>query len=663
MKHRFLFFLFGISALPLIGEVPWWAVLVATMFLTHAYFGWLGVVRHFSSMTTGLLSVLLVAISFLSFNSIVGPEPASTLILMLTALKFEEIRSQRDAKINLLLVLLLNMCHLLFSQSLFATALMLICVTGVALGFSMIHLPTGHFNAVSNFKQSLRSVTRDLLFAVPIFVLFFVLFPRFSTPWSSFAKSAKTVMGFSGNLNPGDMAHLAQSTYPAFRVEFESERPISPSLLYWRGEVLDKTDGWSWSNDSTKIDTEAPTAATENMSELTKYSLILEPKFGKSLFSLEATKQINTDSKLKSSLRFDRERFKYMSKYSVLTRVQYTGWADLSNSANIGLNEAQLTKFTQAPQPTVRVQEILKEWKAHSANAEALVTQVGQYLSTQGFTYSLSTPKMLTLDDFLFGSKTGFCEHFASAAAVLLRHAGVPARIVLGFQGGEYGWTGGYLLVRDSNAHAWVEYFSQGEWRRFDPTLAVNAYRINSGTLDGALGGGAEGAATWELWLSQGALVYDLFEAKYVQFMLSYDLEAQVGFFGFYGSNRKSIVLLLSALAVLTLLLGVWYWSLKRSNFNDEWKGLLDEVKAILAQKGLTTSRSDGPLTLKKLWLEMYPDRDSMAIQSAFDEYCNLRYGEQRVERQAIRESRKNMLKLVKSFETRRHLRYLLEGE
>jgi hypothetical protein len=271
-----------------------------------------------------------------------------------------------------------------------------------------------------------------------------------------------------------------------------------------------------------------------------------------------------------------------------------------------------------------------------------LIDHVLDWLREEPFFYSLETVPLgrHSADEFLFDLRVGYCEYYASAFAVLMRAAGIPARIVTGYQGGYWQESGEYLLVRNSDAHAWVEVWLEGSgWTRVDPTAAVSPERIRSGA------GSVSGDARALDWLREIRNRYDRLQHLWNSWVLGFDADRQTRMLrsvGLPGLTRTSVVFIAAALVALTVALLAWWWLGDRSARPDP------EQRAWLALCRRMRRRGRGPGLAETpvAWVDRIAPRmaEGERLRSLLADYVALRYGgaadEPRI-RRVIRESRR----------------------
>lgn len=372
-------------------------------------------------------------------------------------------------------------------------------------------------NPYKPLSTTFRFVVKYTLVCVPLAALIFLLLPNLAPFWK-LPKQEETVSGLSESMTPGDIAELAQSTRLAFRVAFDGDNP-SQQQLYWRVMTMPNFNGKTWaiagmpkrsrnsqqSNLSHYISDDLG-PKNNNLRTKIDYSVIAEPTHQPWLFSL-ANSHSNTDkvhhnrddtlsyaTKLTTKLKYEAQATQ-LAQPSVIGAEQAV---NVSASA-VPLTARQKTKLLYLPpNQHLKTLELSRRWMYiakqtttdQHEQAQLFVKSIAGYFRQSGFIYTLTPPKLEGdhIDNFLFDTQQGFCAHYASATAVLLRQQGIPSRVVAGYQGGEYNPKGNYFNVYDSSAHAWVEYWlaqaddsGKGHWYRFDPTATIAPNRILQG--------------------------------------------------------------------------------------------------------------------------------------------------------------------------------------
>jgi transglutaminase-like putative cysteine protease len=427
-----------------------------------------------------LLPVSLLAMGgvYLSFRTLLGRDAGVAMLALLLAFKLLEMHARRDLFVVIFLSFFLLLTNFFYSQSIL-TGLAMVATIIVLLATLMTFQYTG---AVPPLRQRLLVAAKVFLAAAPLAIVLFFAFPRIQGPlWGLPGDARSARSGISDTMSPGSMTGLALSDEVAYRVRFFGPLPAQ-NQLYWRGIVLSDYDGTTWTRTERRRlrAGDANTSASVGGPAL-RHEVTMEPTGKRWLFALELTNPNLPMPGLGASLS---DEFEFVSREPVQQRLRYQASAHLSYRLQPQLDPAQQARALRLPQGynprTAALAVILRQPEGPAASARAVL----RMFRTQQFSYTLEPPLLgrNAVDDFLFGSKAGFCEHYAGAFVVLMRAMGVPARVVTGYQGGELNPVDDYLTVRQSDAHAWAEIWVEGEgWLRVDPTAAVAPDRVNLG--------------------------------------------------------------------------------------------------------------------------------------------------------------------------------------
>jgi transglutaminase-like putative cysteine protease len=389
--------------------------------------------------------------------------------------------AKRDLYVVVFLCLFLALTNFFYSQSI-GTGIVMLASVALLLTTLVSFQFTG---AVPPLRKRLGLALRMLAFAAPLGIAMFVLFPRVQGPLWGMPSDAAGHSGLSETMAPGQMSKLAQSGDTAFRVRFAGTVPAQ-SQLYWRGPVLGAFDGTTW--------TRAPRArrghgreplALTVRGQAVRYQVTLEPSNTRWLFALEMPEQLPD---IGGNLAFVSSEFELTSAYPIETRTRY----DMASYLNFNLQGAAepedsarswlLLPYGRNP----RALEAGRQLRREPDPAKRVAAVLRQF--TRGhYVYTLEPPLLGadSVDEFLYETRAGFCEHFSGAFVFLMRAAGVPARVVTGYQGGELNPVDGYVTVRQSDAHAWAEvWLGARGWVRVDPTAAVSPERVRRGLAE-----------------------------------------------------------------------------------------------------------------------------------------------------------------------------------
>lgn len=536
----------GIALLPLFFYLPLWLPvfwLVVTFWRIQIF---RGVWSFPSTWIKALLGLISVALLLATFRGKLGVEPMVSFLLCGFILKLIEVYKRKDATILLYICFVALAAYFLFSQSLFATIYVLFCLLVLIAAQRSVYLARRE-----SIKKQLGISARMIMQAVPLMLVLFVVMPRLSQLWAVPSREHAATTGFSNSMSPGSLSQLIKSKELAFRVTFESpdDEPVripEPRYRYWRGLTLEYYDGFTWHQRwdrsdgiSGRVQRGGNTPLEWNLSdtntaERLRYSVILEAHNHSWLFALMAPVWMQAPQQLSAGFHEDKL---LVSRRPVINRVQYTVESVLEYKVDAEeLDPASARRNKQLPQDrNPRAQRLVNEWLDQGLNTEQTIAAALR-LFNEEFTYTLNPPALgaNSIDEFLFITRRGFCEHFASSFVYLMRLAEIPARVVVGYQGGELNSVENYLMVRQSDAHAWAEVWLPGEgWTRVDPTSAVAPSRIERG-LESAVEASEQALLRNRFSLAQLSMLvhyWDNLSYHWHRWVLEYDDSSQKNLF------------------------------------------------------------------------------------------------------------------------------------
>ncbi|EAR22520.1 transglutaminase TgpA family protein [Nitrococcus mobilis] len=499
---------------------------------------------------------------YASYGNMLGLEPTVALLLTAFALKLIELAGRKDAYVLLFLGYFICITEFLFSQDLLIVLYSVLNTTLITTALVALHQPDQHrFN-----HGSLRLAAVMLAQAFPLMLVLFFLFPRIGPLWSVPIKRHTAKTGVSDVMQPGDISHLSQSDEVAFRAQFQGEIPPR-SQLYWRGLVFSRLADGAWRrlrNYEVAPNERRPAPVTTGGEPL-RYSVILNPTQQHWLYSLryaesgQAGVMATADYLLYSPVELeDQYRYHARSWPDAVLEPELSDWRRRT--------ELQLPKGGNP-----RTRQLALDMRAASASAAAFVGAVLAMFTHQPFVYTLQPPRLGTdpMDRFLFQTRRGFCEHYAYAFVVMMRAAGVPARVVAGYQGGEVNPVNRTVIVHQFDAHAWAEIWLRGRgWVRVDPTAAVAPERIELG-LEQAVATEGSFLADSPLsplryrgisWLNSLRLRYDALTYQWQSWVVGFNSERQYRvlqkLFGQLDASKLMLILLGSGALVLVPVAG-----------------------------------------------------------------------------------------------------------
>jgi transglutaminase-like putative cysteine protease len=413
-----------------------------------------------------------------TYHTVLGRDAGVAMLVLLVAFKMLEMHARRDLFVVVFLCFFLVLTNFFYSQSIGTALLTLVSIVALLTTQLSFQL-TG---AVPPLRTRLLMGAKILALAAPLAALGFVLFPRIEGPlWGLPADAHSARSGLSDSMAPGQFSNLAQSDDPAFRVKFDGPPPAQPQL-YWRGPVLGAYDGHTWTRllPRPHLGRKAPQqVAITVRGEPTRYQVTLEPGNTRWLFALEIPRAL---PQLSSGLVSVTGELELQASSPVRERIRYelASYLDFSLQAGDALDKAYqwlLLPYGRNPRALAAGERLRQDYPEPMQRVRAVLRQ----FATGGYVYTLEPPLLGSdaVDEFLYTTRAGFCEHYAGAFVFLMRAAGIPARVVTGYQGGELNPIDGYFTVRQSDAHAWTEvWLPRRGWVRVDPTAAVAPDRV-----------------------------------------------------------------------------------------------------------------------------------------------------------------------------------------
>lgn len=603
---------------PLAPHQPAW--LCAAAILILCWRGWL--IWRRQPLPSRWWLVMLVATGtggvLLEFHTLFGQNPGVALLVLFLALKQMEARTVRDGRAAVFLAYFLALAQFFYSQAIpaaLAAATAVVVVTATLASLADARVPP---------LAQLRRAGTMLLQATPFMLLLFVLFPRIHGPLWGLPRDAHSgLTGLSETMAPGAISELSLSDAIAFRVRFSGPTP-APRQRYWRGPVLSEFDGLTW-----RPYRELPRPRLpydEPSTGGTDYEVTLEAHGKRWLLALELPGQVPADG-------FATRDFQLLTRSSVTERMRY----EVRSYPNLhaGSDETEFLRrqaLLLPPASNPRTRALGASWRAAAADDEEVLQLAQAFFLNQRLTYTLSPPLLgrHTADEFLFDTKQGFCEHFANAFAVAMRAAGIPARVVTGYQGGEINPIDGYMTVRQSDAHAWTEvWLPRRGWLRIDPTAISAPLRIDA-NLAAAVPAGDPLPMLLRLdatWLHGMHLRWDAVANAWNQWILGYDPERQRDLLrrlGMPSPDWRAMTIALTALSAVTMIV-LAAVTLRNRQRRDPATRLWAKLSRRLARHGLARRDAEGPLD--------YAERVGTALPAIADDmrglatlYAELRY-------------------------------------
>lgn len=660
---------FGLGILVHLGNVPWWLLLAVAALV---YWRW-QIVRASVPLPSLFTRACLGAVLFLGvlaeFGTVAGRDSGTMLMIGLVAIKFLELRSTRDYMVISFVLYFMTLIALLFDQSIPVFLLVLVVMGLITANLVYYHsarqkrvwLPT---------RRLLRLTGLMLIQALPLALVLFIFFPRVQGKFGFNLGLAKS--GLSQELEPGSISGLIFDDEMAFRVEFPPGSAKPPlQHMYWRAFVLWDVDART--NRWTMGRVRAERFALEGGTPL-RQTITLPATGEKWLFALDHP----TDRPPIEPTWLGRLRpgDVYEANRPVNRKMQYNVTSLIgANLVAVGgalspdISEIAL-EITNRRLLNPRVVTLAESFQEKGGDAAGIVREMLSYFRTEGFRYT-SLPGSYSEDmlaDFLFERKTGYCEHYATAAGVLLRLAGVPSRLVIGYQGAEYNPYGDFYIVKQANAHVWVEgYVPEEGWVRIDPTVIVSPARIASGPQEVREEAGSsltvevagqpieinygDWQPEWlEALLDEGDLRWQQVEEVWDRWILSYNPESQERLLSQVGVQRqlRGVVFVVASLlvAVATVAL-VWWWLRRPEKKLEPEQELWTQYQRLLAWAGVPRRRWEGPLDYAARVAQILPKVGESA-QDFAETYVRLRYAPQTANRDAALSSLRASLEKIR---------------
>ncbi|MBK1694056.1 transglutaminase [Chromatium weissei] len=571
-----------------------------------------------------LLTLTGVANCLYVNHTLVGLDGGAALFATMFALKLLELNSKRDLRLVAILIGFLIVIQFLFDQALFRAIYL-----GLMLFIAVVLLANlnGGFSDGNRWRDALRIARNLSLQAIPLTLILFILFPRLTAPlWNLGLNSEQAMTGISDNMELGAISDLAISGELAFRVRFQGNSPPA-AQRYWRGPVLWEMDGRRWS----AAQVAAPIAARlEKVTDVIDYEIVLEPTQQKWLFALDVPLTAPADAVRNADLQLVAQQpLTTLKRYSVRSALTYQ---------TAPLTAAQRLRALQLPRNiTPRMRELVAKWRDRAADDWALAQEALAFFHREPFYYTLQPPRLgaNATDAFLFETKQGFCEHYASAFALLMRIGGVPARVVLGYLGGEQNQLSGHWSVWQSDAHAWTEIFIDGRgWVRIDPTAAIDSARVDNSGATRLLGASQSmrfnlnHASVLAQLARQFRLFGDTMNAAWQNWILDFSAADQLALLNQlgFGALREYGLAVLMIVAV-SLTLGVIVLALLRERVkHDPLEAHYIQFCQRLARIGLARKHHEGPQHFGQRIIQQRPDLTA-AVTHFLAVYIPARFG------------------------------------
>jgi len=549
-------------------------------------------------------TAIAVAALVVTHGGLMGRRAAVSMLVLMLSLKLLETFRTRDARIVASLSLFLCGTQFLFSQGIPMIAYIIACLLSTLIALMYLQRQEAYEN-IRQAPETGRSLftelgfgIRLLLLALPVGLAVFLLFPRWGSPlWGVPEDALDARSGLSDSMTPGSIQSLFMDDSPAFRVEFETGTPRR-SEMYWRGPVFWDFDGRTWKssymsrNLLAEVKPELETAPF-------RYEVQMEPTEQRWLFALDYPALVPRGVRLTMD-------------YQLLTRRPVTQLRSFVLASDPDFIDSPELKHTfrrsalELPEGfNPRTAEMMDAWRQEASSDSEIIRRALDYFNQQQFHYTLNPPLLSnhTVDEFLFETQKGFCEHYASAFTIMMRMAGIPARVVTGYQGGWFNDFGSYMLVRQSDAHAWSEVWVKGSgWTRIDPTAAVAPQRVEQGSVSSL----PERRHLFDFqWLRNTRNTFDLIQRTWNNWVVAFGAESQSRLFTIFGWGVFDTARLVFAMLAVVLVMAAAIFLLaplllkfRSSRKQDPLLRLWQKFIKKLRKAGVVYHPSMGPMEL-----------------------------------------------------------------
>ena len=589
--------------------------------------------NHFPKWAIYILTLAALAVTFWSYQSFLGVVAGVAVLSIFLFAKALETKTQRDVIILFNFALFVAASMFLHSQSFMTAVMVLLCLLSCLLGLYRVQTHT--FASENSNRMALRQDAKNVIkfvgLALPFFVLLFIFFPRLPPLWHIPIPENKAVTGMSDSMSPGDIAQLSQSSHLAFRIIGDVTQLPNRSELYWRAMVLDQYDGQKWTSSFINQQSISDDTLTQiSTSKKWNYQYLPADAAIPWIMGLEYSQPLERRYQLRQD--WSIQAYRQVQRVEPIA-LQWMGNVEFSQSE---LSKLQRSINLKAPEHVdLKAQQLAQQlFKQSDENPKRYIQNVLGWYRNNGFSYTLQ-PGLLgqhRIDEFLFQSKQGFCEHYASSFVMLMRYAGIPARIVVGYQGGQPSPDAKSWEVRQLDAHAWTEVFVDGRWNRYDPTAMIAPQRIEQGMQDLM----SQDASVWgesSRWnvqrysvLNKMRIWSDYASYQWQSKVVGYNAETQRGWLqklGLQSSYSLVLLIMISIGGLVLLYWGVIFWH-KRAQTSE-----YDIVVQSFSRSLIAEQRKQDAETVNKWLLRLAQDvkpEQQVLFHQAADYYQQMRY-------------------------------------
>ena len=625
-KNNLIFLLcsLGLIVLPHFNNIPpaifaFFYLLLSWRFISIWKQNWLP-----NKLIIFFLTLCGLALLYSQHQGILGRDAGTRLFVTALALKLFEIKSERDLYLITYLAFIVAASQFLYEQSLLMAAYILFVCCALLATLVCINSRKPQTGA------ALKAAAIIIAQALPMAVVLFILFPRIEAPrWLLFNEKHQAKTGLSDSMEPGSISSLGMSDELVFRVKFTGTMP-PPAQRYWRGPVLSRTDGKHWTQ---VTDTRFGLFLEKIVFEGSpyQYTLLMEPQDKKWVFALDMPADYslplsrNANYQLITSENPDKR-----VEYKITSYTQY-------NTGTI--TQTEYKDATQLPaEPSGKIKQLVNQLHGFDSTPEHFIKALLNHFRTENFHYTLTPPLMeaYPIESFLFKTRYGFCSHYAAAFVYLMRVANIPARVVTGYQGGELNKIGGFLEIRQADAHAWAEVWLKNRgWARVDPTAAVAPERIEQNfNMERLMSGGiysfAPASATAQEvfnWLKQARQLWSNIDYSWQRWVINYDNRNQSRFLSSLGiSNIKVMIYWMIVITALMTAILSWFLLHQKQKNTDQALRTYNRFCKKLAKAGLLRGAGEGVKDFADRVKIKLPEH-TRDIDQITEVFIKLRYG------------------------------------
>ena len=609
-----------LALLPHLPHLPLWIpLIVVTALLWRIVVELRAMSMPNKWLRNGIAVIALLSI-VMRFHTLNGLEAGTALLSIMAGMKSLETRNHRDYTILIFIAFFLVFAELLYDQSIWM--LPYLVASTLFSTATLMRLHDG--GAQLTYRDALARCAVMTLQAAPLALILFLFFPRLQGQFWALPSRGGATSGLSETMSPGDVSQLSLSDDVAFRVEFSGTAPPE-SQRYWRAIVLHEFDGKTWSRERMQPNT----PVIEVIGSTYDYRLLLEPNNQRwiPVLDIPLQWQLPRSVMLPDLQLIAAEPISQLTSIPARSGTRYQWHESLSNGT-----QRLDTHLPAAVNP--RSLKLAQQMRELSASNDAYIKDVLRMFNQRDFFYTLEPPRLgfNAVDDFLFTTRAGFCEHYASAFTVMMRAVGIPARVVTGYQGGEINSFSDYMIVRQSDAHAWSEVWLQDKgWVRIDPTAAIAPERVNRG-LQYALSATepVPGRLLRQFqWLNSARLGWDAVNTFWKKHIIEFDALKQqtlMSRIGIDSNNWQSVGLALSIafVAFFLGLLAYLTWKFKSVRINPEVRLYL-KLQRKLAKLQIIREPHEGPSDFLNRAARSRPEH-AISLEEIRNVYLALRY-------------------------------------